>query len=126
MGTWLKVLLGLSPALAIVLYFVMQEYQKSDVQMAEKHLETTMQINTFNRDFELGLSEMADSAENKRMHLVFADQHASKNEKILAEKEEAERKRKALEAKSEENLKDMEDIFGEDPDLNISDKEMKF
>lgn len=127
MGKWIMALTGVSFSLAIVLYFVMQENQKNDAQMTERHLETTMQINTFNRDFELGLSEMADSAENKRMHLVFADQHIAKNEKIIAEKAEAERKRKELEAKSEQNLKDMEDTFGEgDSDLNIDESEMKF
>jgi len=108
MGKRIALVLGVSPVLGFVIFLVFQEHQKSDTQMTEKHIETNMEINTFNRDFELQLSEMSDTAEGARLHKVFASEHAKKNIAIEDERKEAEEKRKRMEKKSSDTFADME------------------
>jgi len=108
MGKWFALVLGVSPVLGFVIFLVFQENQKSDAQIIEKHIETNMEINTFNRDFELQLSEMSDTAEDARLHKVFASEHAKKNIKIEDDRKAAVEKRKLMEKKSSDTFADME------------------
>jgi hypothetical protein len=133
MGTWAKILIGMSPILALLLYVVMLKQSEAEAQLKERHIETVMQVNTFNRDFELQLSEQADNEEDKRLHKVFAENHIAKNEKIEAEREAAKKRREALERKSAENLSSLESELNslgggvnQDKDLEFNDNDFNF
>lgn len=108
MGKFILLVIGVSPVLAFVIFLVLQENQKSDAQILERHIETNMEINTFNRDFELQLSEMSDTEEGSRLHKVFASEHAKKNIAIEDERKEAKEKRKRMEKKSSSTFTDLE------------------
>jgi len=108
MGTFFKIMLGISPVLAVVFYFVMQKQEVSDSQIQEKHIEVKMTKNTFNRDFELQLAQFTDNEEDERLHKVFASQHAQKNIDIEEDRRIAEEKRKAMQEKSRQNMLEIE------------------
>ena len=109
MNKWFALVLGISPVLGFVIFLVYQEHQKNDAQIAEKHIETNMEINTFNRDFELQLASMSDSEEDSRFHRVAASEHIKKNFEIEDKRKKAEEKRKFLEKKSVDTFSAMEE-----------------
>lgn len=109
MNKWFALVLGISPVLGFVIFLVYQELQKNDAQIAEKHIETNMEINTFNRDFELQMASMSDTGEEARLHKVFASEHIKKNIDIEDRRREAKEKRKLLEKKSADTFAAMEE-----------------
>ena len=119
MNKWFALVLGISPVLGFVIFLVYQEHQKNDAQIAEKHIETNMEINTFNRDFELQMASMSDTEEEARLHKVFASEHIKKNIDIEDRRREAKEKRKLLEKKSADTFAAMEEemkTFDSNPD----------
>ena len=100
--------LGLSPALGFVIFLVYQSHQKNDAEIAEKHIEVNMEINEFNRDFELSLADMSDTEADERLHKVFASEHIKKNIKIENDRKAAVEKRKLMEKKSADTFSVME------------------
>jgi len=109
MNKLFALLIGVNLSLAIAFFVINQEHQKNDAQIAEKHIETKMAINEFNRDFELQLASMSDSEAEEHLHLSFAERHIKKNIDIEDDRKKAEEKRKLMEKKAADTFASMEE-----------------
>ena len=109
MGTAFKILLGLSPVLAIVLFFVLSQQHSQDVEVAVAKEQLALETSTFNESFEQSEVELADTNASATYHVAKRDEYKAEAEVIKKKRRAAVEKHKRLQKKTEKEFAEMED-----------------
>jgi len=129
MGMAFKLLLGFSPVLALILYFVLDQQNKQDANIAVEKEDMVINIAKFNESFEQSEMEFADTNKSKIYHLKKRDEHIKEVKTILKKREEKIKRAEELRKNSEKGFAEMEatlDNFDDsikDDDLNLDNVE---
>ena len=108
MATAFKILLGLSPVLAIVLFFVLSQQHSQDSEVAVAKEQLALETAQFNESFEQSEVELSDSNSSVAYHSVKRDEYKAEAEVITSKRKEAVKKRSELQEKTEKEFSEME------------------
>ena len=103
------ILIGLSPVVAIMLYFVMQKQDIHDKKQAYETVTIQKHIAEFNEDFATDQKNFAETKEERNYYEKKADKHGVEVAQIEFERETAEEEKLAAKRKSEQMLDEMDE-----------------
>jgi len=133
MSKMFMLLLGMSPVIAIILYFVLQKQDQFDKQIEVHSVNMVLSEKKFDRDFYENEAEFTADKKIKESKLKKAENVNKEIKEIEERKKEAERKRREAELKAEQELenidKELESLDKEDfteNDLNFKENDLNF
>lgn len=121
MGMLFKVLLGMSPVVAILLYVVLGQQENREAKIDVRQVEMKIDTERFNESFEQSEIEFADTNKSKIYHTKKRDEHIENVDVILENRIKAKERAKKLQQKSEVNFAEMEKTLD-----NFDDKDFDF
>lgn len=122
MNKWIPAIFGISLALAVVLYFVLQSIQETKTSISTQNLKLEKSFNEFESDFATARMNFSDKKEEKEGYKKTVEKKAEEIVKIDKKIEEVEKYATELSEKSKQDFKDYNAAF----DKTMSSKQKNF
>lgn len=122
MNKWIPAIFGVSLALAVVLYFVLQSIQETKTSIGTQNLKLEKSFNEFENDFANARMHFADKKEEKDFYKKTVEKKAEEIVKIDKKIEEVEKYASELSEKSKQDFKD----YGTALDKSLGAKQKNF
>lgn len=122
MNKWIPAIFGISLALAVVLYFVLQSIQETKTSIGTQNLKLEKSFNEFESDFATARMNFADKKEEKEGYKKVVEKKAEEIVKIDKKIEEVEKYATELSEKSKQDFKD----YGTALDKSLGAKQKNF
>ena len=124
-GKMFMILLGVSPVVAIMLYFVMQKQDVSDKKQDYEIVTIQKHVAEFNEEFATDKMTHADSKKEREFFEKKADKDGTEVAAIEFKREAAEEKVRQADLKAEQALAEMDQVVNEMSEEDF-DKEFDF
>ena len=110
-GKLFTLLLGLSPVVAVLLYFVLQQQAEQNVKQDTTVLQIQKEVEEFNQDFS---TEKMLNADNKQAKVVYAQQVLKHNAKVKKIEEQQEQNKKRVVKQTDQVLKEIDNELNQE------------